>query len=203
MSSISFFLRPAVQFSSGTIRSNTSDPSDENSQKRELSPPRLPSILTFLAFLHIQHIPLVFPPEYEQDDTGRAMNGISMEVRFGTMNGSCIAVKRLNAQRAEWDYRRMMEDLLFELKVMTHDTIRDQGNIVKLLAVSLETEDDNPAAIKPVLIVEAADRETPDLETFFTRKPKRVTYDDDILSNFTADVADGLDVIHQHRIVHS
>jgi len=176
------------------------------------APSRIPTLLSFLAFLYVQQIPLVFPPKFVEEFNGRSMEGTSMKVTLGSLDGKSVAIKRLNPERLVPEtHKTMMRDLLFELKVATHVTIKKHENIARVLAVSLETDDLRPELIRPVILVEAADRDTPDLRLFFRQQTPESFFEGSIiesekkilaLASFVADIADGLALLHRHRIIH-
>jgi hypothetical protein len=191
---------PVVGPSSSVTNTVDSEHHPPSNLDRDVAQPREPGLLNFLAFLYAQRIPLVFPPNYNVDVGSQVMSGVSMEVRFGSYKGDVVAVKRIRSSNNEAEG---MRDLLFELKVMTHESIRQSPNVANLLAVSIEINDDNPAQFEPILIVEAADRNTPDLKEFFRVFSEANRQDHKLLAGIVADIADGLHVLHRHRLVHS
>lgn len=144
-----------------------------------------------------------------------AQPSATMEVHRGCWKGQRVAVKYIRRSYAGKAYRRAMNDMNFELQLMSKSSLREHRNIPKLLAVCFdqETEDTNEetnesttTVVHPGLVVELAHEQFPDLGQFFDRgcHPNLST----ILpfgtsAKFIADIADGITVLHDHDIVHA
>jgi serine/threonine protein kinase len=140
-----------------------------------------------------------------------------MQVRSGLWGNRKVALK--NIQRhlldnseadSEWDYGRAMNDLNFELQIMSKKSLSDHRNITKLLAISFDAaeEADVPpnGLVMPILIVELADDRYPDLSLFLNSQhnpalPKMLPME--TAAALIADIADGVVALHNHDIVHA
>lgn len=145
-----------------------------------------------------------------------------MQVHRGLWGNRKVALKRirrrpLNDQDEQSkadairDYERAMYDLNFELQIMSKKSLSDHRNITKLLAVSFDTVwetdvDRTNSFVLPILIVELADDRFPDLSLFLNPQhnvslPKRLTFE--TAAALIADIADGVEALHNHDIVHA
>lgn len=175
----------------------------------------IPRLTRYLLFLHSQRIRLAPISTIDLEQHGKIRRGASMQVQFGTWGGSQVAIKRLNRTRFMGDsgtmrmgddsyrtYVHMLEDLLYELKVMSHRTLRDHPNIVKLLAAGFEAEEDSLDVFQPFLVVELAHASRPDLLAYFEQEKDSTSTGSQQLLQFVIDIANGVSVLHEHNIIH-
>ena len=175
----------------------------------------IPRLTQYLLFLHSQRIRLAPISTIDLKQHGKIRRGASMQVQFGNWNGSQVAIKRLNRTRflgtsgmmrmGEDSYRiyvHMLEDLLYELKVMSHRTLRDHPNIVKLLAAGFESEERSLDVFQPFLVVELAHASRPDLLAYFEQEKDFTSTGTQQLFQFVVDIANGVSVLHEHNIIH-
>jgi serine/threonine protein kinase len=174
----------------------------------------LSTFTSLLNFLAISGIPIL-----EADDISRhaphdreIKRGASMQVFAGDYNGKAVALKyfRLSRRDSEQKYRESMYDLLFELKVMTHEPLCRHRNIVRAFGITFDPEiatidncsASDPDLVNPVVVVELADPAHPDLAELFRAVP-RATFTFDVLAGLVADVADGIAILHEYGLTHS
>jgi len=113
------------------------------------------------------------------------------------------------------NYVHVIKNCLYDIQIMSHSRLCDHINIVKLLGLAMydmksendsESEDGTKSenkngAIYPVLVVEAADSEYPDLRQFMEvcrEEPIPL----DLVYEFICDIADGLTALHNFGVVH-
>ena len=97
-------------------------------------------------------------------------------------------------------YHNLMYDFFFEAQVMSHQPLCQHPNVVKLLGLSFYTI--NEEIIYPILIVEAADSQYPDLRRYIDDSDRQRPISVSTLIDIAADIADGLDAIHQFGLIH-
>jgi serine/threonine protein kinase len=143
-----------------------------------------------------------------------------MEVHKGRWKGQRVAIKYIrrsssaeqsesHSNQAAIAYRQDMYDLNFELQIMSKPSLGKHRNITGLLAVcfdSIPEADGSCASVEPGLVVELAHEQYPDLALFFDHecnphRPQRLPFQTS--ASFIVDIADGLQVLHDHDIVHA
>lgn len=151
-------------------------------------------LVTFLGIRNIQIIP--FQDLHILSGLSRGVTA-SMQVSLGEWNGQVVAVKAVRPRIN--DLARWFHDLHFELQIMSHEPLCSHPNIVRLLGISFE---DVPIqqTFLPVLVVEAACAEYPDLTRFLCHKGSSLR--PATAKGLIADIADGLTVLHQHGVIH-
>jgi serine/threonine protein kinase len=101
-----------------------------------------------------------------------------------------------------------MDDILFELKIMSHEPLCSHRNIVHAYGVSFDPamlEIEEPSLIdlvNPVVVVELADSRFPDLSELF-KAASQETFTFDFLAGLISDVADGISILHEYGLVHN
>jgi serine/threonine protein kinase len=116
-------------------------------------------------------------------------------------------------------YNKLMSDTFLELQVMAHHPLCDHPNIVKLLGISfvsasqlwkahLPAQSSGTVAwsemIIPILVVEPAHAEHPDLRRYFQHaKDKNREVSLETKLSLIADIADGVAALHSYSIIHS
>jgi serine/threonine protein kinase len=182
--------------------------------------------LQFLRVVGRNRVRIVQPAEillesasWQADMTTRS--GFTMQVHRGTWEGKAVALKRIkgnfgggtNSSSADAlrEYGAAMNDLNFELQIMSKKSLYDHRNITKLLAVSFGTSEtmDTEAEgqmVLPILIVELADPRFPDLSLFLDPRynqhlPSQLPFD--TAASIIADIADGVAALHSHDVVHA
>ncbi|KAM6517715.1 hypothetical protein FSOLCH5_006483 [Fusarium solani] len=105
-------------------------------------------------------------------------------------------------------YQQVMYDLLFELKVMTHEPLCHHRNIVRAFGVTFDpkvgniTDPSLTDLINPIVVVELADPRHPDLAELFRVTPEK-NFTFEFLANLISDIADGIAILHEYGLVHS
>ncbi|KAF8992377.1 kinase-like domain-containing protein [Cyathus striatus] len=150
-------------------------------------------------------------------------SGFAMQVTEGTWKGRIVAVKRIKhtfvisgEQGAEEDadtllqYEKSMEDLSFELQIMSKSSLRHHRNIVELLAVTFRPPSSNDTDVNelilPSFVMELAHTRFPDLSLFLDREHNPSLHSKpsfEVAAGLIADIADGLAVLHTHDVVHA
>jgi serine/threonine protein kinase len=178
-------------------------------------------VLKFVIELSIE-IPFIHSDDVEAIDGGIRSEGHSMEVYRGRWDGQEVALKRVRVDRIpdltdRFDvgkkgvYRKIVKDLIYEIRAMSHKTLHRHRNIVTLLAVGFEpgyinsnpscpTETpDSPSveAFSPILVLPWA---LSPLDSFW--KFGGLNHPDEA-AEIVSDIADGLEALHKHDIVHS
>lgn len=183
--------------------------------------------LRFLRVVGRNRVPIVQPADIRLDfpnsqNEFSTRNGFTMQVHRGWWGNQKVALKRIRRclfdERDEQaradaarDHEQAMYDLNFELQIMSNKSLSKHRNISKLLAVSFDTiweTNGNPtnSFVLPVLIVELADERFPDLSLFLNAQhnpdlPKRLPFETS--AALIADIADGVEALHNHDIVHA
>lgn len=193
-----------------TVQSPSEDDDDEDTKFDYLH------FAKFLAFRSIQIIPL---SQLTHSTTGENIeesvkkNGQKALLDiFGGRSFSIVRAKwngtidvALKVAKSRETSKLLMEDVFYDAQVMSHSPLCDHPNIVKLLGFSFY-DFQHPLEghqVYPILVVEAAHPEYPDLEQFVNamrRERKRI--DLDLVYEFIADIADGLTALHSFGVVH-
>ena len=172
------------------------------------------SYIHFVTFLGLRGIETLSKDDIDIEST-QASHGLSMQVLRGRVKrgkhcGKVVAVKqaRRSLERnssgrghshAERTPRAWILDLYFEMQIMTHRSLCNHPNIVRLLGIAFDSEPEIEGSrwpFSPSLVVEPAEC---DLAEFFRRRPSHhpLSLQDTFL--LIGDVADGLSVLHAHR----
>jgi serine/threonine protein kinase/Fe-S cluster assembly iron-binding protein IscA len=182
--------------------------------------------LSFLRAIARTRTPIAAPEDIQLDCVDRSLDtssrhGATMQVHRGTWRGRKVAFKYIRRDwlplESEQDdkasaraYRQDMYDLNFELQIMSKPSLREHPNITKLLAVCFgvppEKSEGFGAFPEPGLIVEPAHERYPDLASFFNgdshpERPHRLPYETG--ASLIADIADGVQVLHDHDLIHA
>ncbi|OIW34371.1 ankyrin [Coniochaeta ligniaria NRRL 30616] len=163
----------------------------------------------FLAMSNIQILDAddISHTEFKDSEIKR---GASTQVLAGDYNGKPVALKYMRLARlsSEQQYRDAMYDLLFELKVMTHEPLCRHRNIVRAFGITFDpnvaTTNDMLLSdiVSPVVVVEPADPAHPDLSDLF-KVATQATFTFEVLAGLIADVADGIAILHEYGLTHS
>jgi serine/threonine protein kinase len=178
-------------------------------------------VLKFVIELSIE-IPFIRNDAVKAIDGGIRSEGQSMEVRQGRWNGQEVALKTVRVDRIpDWTdrfnddkkgtYQKIVEDLIYEIRAMSHKTLHGHRNIVTLLAVGFEPGyiNSNPSyptdtpnspsveAFSPILVLPWA---LSPLDSFW--RFGELNHPDEA-AEIVSDIADGLEALHKHDIVHS
>ena len=168
--------------------------------------------LHFFSFLGLQHIEIIpsadLSPINEPDVAFGVGSGFSMDVSLEYWRSRAVAVKSPRSSTVSSDRGRRMwtpswlQSLYFELQIMSHKSLSTHPNIVRLLGISF-ANGPNISDPSPRLVVEAAHLEYPDLSRLLNRSnagdvPISIT----VARNLIADVADGIEVLHNYTVVH-
>ncbi|KAL8997290.1 MAG: hypothetical protein Q9169_003382 [Polycauliona sp. 2 TL-2023] len=110
--------------------------------------------------------------------------------------------------RRKREYESAMKSLMFEIKLMAKRPLSHHRNIIRLLGISWDEDEEveQPTLkdpIRPVLIVELAWEDYPDLASYASYQPGRsrcLTAEEAV--SIAADVADGLAALHSFGVVH-
>ncbi|KAH7146922.1 hypothetical protein B0J13DRAFT_500805 [Dactylonectria estremocensis] len=154
-------------------------------------------------------VDVVSEEEFEKGDALGA--GASMTVyrgRWKKSQGRLVAMKYFNASLPQYSqstrglpprYRQMLQSSVHELRIVSHDRMRNHENIVNILAVSWKRHGDSDATkfLVPVLIMELADDSHPTLSALVQRGaslPLRL--------ELLRDVLEGLHVLHSMSVIH-
>jgi serine/threonine protein kinase len=181
--------------------------------------------LYFAAFLYRQNIRIIPPSELISSSKGTDMGtliktegqleeavfagGSSMWVVRGILETKNIVFKvpRGTDQGHDWTprkYNKLMYDLFFEMQIMSHKPLCDHRNIVQLLGLSLIDIPNERCGTQlyPILVVEAADSEFPDLQKYVRSYQHQDPMPLNLVFDFVTDIADGLTALHVYGIVH-
>jgi serine/threonine protein kinase len=178
-------------------------------------------VLKFVIELSIE-IPFIHTDDVKAIDGGIRSEGQSMEVRQGWWHDQEVALKTVRAGRIpDWTdrfnddkkstYRKIVKDLIYEIRAMSHKTLRAHRNIVTLLAVGFEpryinntarypietTSSPSIEAFSPILVLPWA---LSPLDSFW--KTGELDHPHEA-AEIVSDIADGLEALHKHDIVHS
>lgn len=172
----------------------------------------LSSFINLLNFLATTNIQILDPEDISHDESNdrETKRGNSMEVFEGDFNGKPVALKyfRWSGLDSQRRYQQSMYDLLFELKVMTHEPLCHHRNIVRAFGITFDpkiSEMDDPSLtdlINPIVVAELADLSHPDLSDLFKVAP-RTTFTLDVLADLISDIADGIAILHEYGLTHS
>ena len=92
-----------------------------------------------------------------------------------------------------------MYDLFFEIQIMSHKSLAEHPNIVKLLGLSFSVDAKNQ--IYPILAVEAAHPQNPDLMQFVNSNNRPSPIPLDLIYALMGDIAEGLTALHRLGVV--
>jgi serine/threonine protein kinase len=179
----------------------------------------LSSFCSLLKFLTTSSIRILDPDDIENDESETGKRGNSMEVFQGRFNGTPVALKRFRWPQLDSHhptkmkevidkYQQYIYDLLFELKIMSHEPLCHHRNIARAFGVTFDKKTgdlSDPSLtdlINPIVVVELAHPEFPDLSDLFAVKPQSF-FTFNILANLVSDIADGIAILHEYGLVHS
>jgi Protein kinase domain len=182
--------------------------------------------IIFLRTVARARIPIAVPEDIRLDCVDRSFDtlsrhGATMQVHKGTWKGRKAAIKYIRRgwfpDEPEQDdkalaraYRQDMYDLDFELQILSKPSLREHPNITQLLAVCFDAPSEKSERFRafpgPGLILELAQEQYPDLASFFDdnnhpERPHRLPYETS--ASLIADIADGVQVLHDHSLVHA
>jgi hypothetical protein len=180
----------------------------------------------FLRTVSLTGIPIAKSEEIQLDCVDRrldtqARHGAVMQIHRGMWRGQKAAFKYIrrgwfpdeserNDRSRERAYRQDLHDLSFELQILSKRSLRMHPNITQLLAVCFDTASHSSQSLdafaEPGLILELAYEKYPDLGSIFDVRnsqehSSRLHYN--TCASFIADVADGIQVLHDHDLVHA
>jgi serine/threonine protein kinase len=133
----------------------------------------------------------------------KATNGLKAHASDPTRTGQYYAVKRLTAYSAGGDGQQLnqlnserLNQLATELRILAHLPMRNHPNILQLIGVEF-------LLAEPVLVLEDANcgslsqfMKCPERSAMFTRQVFELKW------NFCLDIARGLEVLHNHGVIH-
>jgi serine/threonine protein kinase len=128
-----------------------------------------------------------------------------MQVSLASWKGQLVAVKSARSKAAEsklhnqrvHSLEKRLHDLYFELQIMSHRPLCEHPNIVQLKGISFWGNRDEELC--PVMIVEPACREYPDLTRFVLSQNGNVQAA--LAAGIIADIADGISVLHVYGVI--
>ncbi|KAK0122573.1 hypothetical protein ONS96_009615 [Cadophora gregata f. sp. sojae] len=163
----------------------------------------------FVKFIALRSIPII---NYEDLDFTISQSksigsGAAMQVCMATLKNELVAVKQVQSRDANRNPRgqghvegvsdKWLNDLYFELQIMSHQPLCEHPNIVQLKGISFdETSDD----LYPFLIVEPACEQYPDLTRLTRFSPAKLPSDQ--VADIIGDIADGISVLHVYGVIH-
>ena len=174
----------------------------------------------FLTFRNITIVPpsdlnlseLINPDESLHTSGDNVGSGSFMRVEFRHWQSRLVALK---FGRTDWmskgctarhrSYNIFMRDLFYEIQVMSHEPLCKHPNIVSLLGIAIQgiphayDGSSSSLLLYPVLVVEPAIREFPDLYLFVERRSSSSL---ELDYNLLADIADGLFALHEFGVIH-
>src|SRR5450432_3944081 len=144
--------------------------------------------------------------EFEHGEHHEVGMGAAMQVSLASWKGQLVAVKSARSEAAEsklhnqrvHSLEKRLHDLSFELQIMSHRPLCEHLNIVQLKGISFWGNRDEELC--PVMIVEPACREYPDLTRFVLSQNGNVQAD--LAAGIIADIADGISVLHVYGVIH-
>ncbi|KAI9774620.1 MAG: hypothetical protein M1840_002869 [Geoglossum simile] len=168
----------------------------------------------FLFYLAANGVAVIKRSELVEKSEGESAGGASMDVREAQWGRRIVALKFLRRDKVpsrttfggfrnqSSEYRRILNNMEFEVQVMAHKPLCDHRNIVHLLGVAFEdryTKLLQMEVFEPILVVPFA---AMDLERFCSSLTTGTAgYDE--LANLMSDIADGLHALHMYGIVHA
>lgn len=164
--------------------------------------------LHFVHFIAVRGIHIINYEdlELENGDCDKVGTGAAMEVSLASWKGEVVALKTARSGVAESKPQeeqrrpseRWLHDLFFELQIMSHRPLCEHPNIVQLKGISFA--DDPNDEFCPILVVEPACREYPDLTRFILSQEGKIGAD--LAAELIADIADGISVLHVYGVIH-
>jgi serine/threonine protein kinase len=164
--------------------------------------------LHFVQFLGVRNIQIINYDELEfETGAGEQVGkGFAMQVSLACWKGELVAVKaaRTGDMRERkspsrpWTTEKWLNDLYFELQIMSHRPLCEHPNIVQLLGISFSNNQDGQ--LYPALVVEPACREFADLTRFVLSHSEDI--EPDLAAHLISDIADGISVLHVYGVVH-
>ncbi|PVH79907.1 kinase-like protein [Cadophora sp. DSE1049] len=163
----------------------------------------------FVKFIALRSIPIT---KYEDLDFTIAQSksigsGAAMQVCMATLKTELVAVKQIRNRdpnikirdqgRAEDVSEKWLNDLYFEIQIMSHQPLCEHPNIVQLKGISFDETRDG---LYPFLIVEPACEEYPDLTRLIRSSPQRLPAGP--AADIIGDIADGISVLHVYGVIH-
>lgn len=175
-------------------------------------------VLKFVIELAIDDIHFLHDHELQRKKDVEASTGKSMKVSQGWSRGQQVAIKTLkdniipgwadefNIEKKK-TYRKTIKNLIYELRAMSHKTLRGHRNLATLVAIGFEPmyinnnrsddlESTNLEAFSPILVMPWA---FADLRSLWHKG--RLEHPDEG-AGIVSDIADGLTALHKHDIVH-
>jgi serine/threonine protein kinase len=152
------------------------------------------------------------------EDKEELGSGAFKEVRLGFCNDQAVAVKTLNISplpktgnqevdsKSTAEYHALIQDILMEVRVMSHAAISRYPNVVELVAMAFEDVVDLAERIdffRPILLLKPSDSIYPDLRRLLEDPGVGALLIDEIINSLTCDIADGIAAIHIYGIIHA
>ena len=166
--------------------------------------------LHFVEFLALRNIPVIPRSDVcvNQSATGTLGVGGFNRVLTGTWNGQYVAIKaskrrsesftQANGQKGTVPSTSWLRSLYFEMQVMSHQPLCNHPNISRLVGLTFFEDED--FALRPVLLMEPAAPDHPDLLQYIGKQGASV--DLEMLSLLIIDIASGLATLHVYGILH-
>lgn len=140
--------------------------------------------------------------EFDTIGAGASMHVVRIEWKSRAVAAKLPRMAHRNGNLRQ--YNDFMYDIFFEIQIMTHKSLCDHPNIVKLLGISFQETDwcADITRVYPILVVEAAHWQYPDLHRYVVAHRKRPPTPLRIAYELIGDMADGLTALHSHGVVH-
>jgi len=181
--------------------------------------PNLVRLLAFLAGIGVN----VFSTNLIQLDfngqNGEELgSGAFKKVRLGSYEGRAVAVKALKVSpmfktgnaavdaTMVQEYHSLIQDILMEIRVMSHVALSQHPNLVDLVAVAFEDVPDSSMRVdffRPILLLRPSDQKHPDLRRLLDDPQTGELFTDDFAISLICDIADGLAALHTFGVVHA
>jgi serine/threonine protein kinase len=174
--------------------------------------------LKFVIELAIDDVQFIHSHDLQRKKGGLINTGNSMKVTQGWLDGQQVAIKTLKDDRIPgWDdelnttkkneFRETIKNMIYEIRTMSHKTLRGNRNLVTLLAIGFEpayintnrsdnTGNTNLESFSPILVLPWA---LCDLSSLWDMG--RVEQPNEA-AEIVSDIADGLLALHKHDIIH-
>ena len=164
--------------------------------------------LHFVQFLGVRNVQIIDygQLEFETGVGEQVGSGFAMQVSLASWKGELVAVKAARTSDRTpskspsrlWTTEKWLNDLYFELQIMSHRPLCQHPNIVQLLGISFSDNEDGQ--LYPILVVEPACREFADLTRFVLSRSEDI--EPDMAAHLISDIADGISALHVYGVVH-
>lgn len=163
----------------------------------------------FVKFIAVRSIPVIKHEDldFSVGESKSVGSGAATQVCMATVKTDLVAVKQIRNRSSNagdedkipgaGNGEKWLNDMYFELQIMSHQPLCEHPNIVQLKGISF---DDKSNLLYPLLILEPACEQHPDLTRLIQSSSDKLPADQ--AADIIGDIADGISVLHVYGVIH-